>query len=182
MTYPCILIEDSRLPLVTCPRILVFYLDPSYHSTSTALVRCLEPRNVCHSIATRATPKRQMKETLYTRQQNTVELMMVEKDRKAALHTDAVNRAVKSHERNVVLDGRPPPISNSEKDLTRKDAQLRSGYRGPLDSYKSTAIQPLSKRRDMRIMIQAKRYKCSPTQPVKTKIHGITKTGSISIF
>ena len=44
--------------------------------------------------------------------------MMIEKDRKAilqALHTDAVNKAVKSHEWNVVLDGRPPPISNSEK-------------------------------------------------------------------
>ena len=44
--------------------------------------------------------------------------MMVEKDRKAtlqAIHTDAVNKAVNSHERNVVLDRRPPPISNSEK-------------------------------------------------------------------
>ena len=38
-----------------------------------------------------------------------------------------------------------------------------------------TAIQPLSKRRDMRIMIQAERYKCSPSHPMKTKIHGITK-------
>ena len=28
----------------------------------------------------------------------------------AALHTDAVNKAVKSHERNVVLDDRPLPI------------------------------------------------------------------------
>ena len=60
-------------------------------------------------------PKRQTKETPYTRYRNTVEPMMVEKDRKAtlqALHTDAVNKAVKSYERNVVLDGRPPPISN----------------------------------------------------------------------
>ena len=39
----------------------------------------------------------------------------------------------------------------------------------------TTAIQPLSKRRDMRIMIQAKRYKCSPSHPMKTKIHGMTK-------
>ena len=58
---------------------------------------------------------------------------MIEKDRKAtlqALHTDAVTKAVKCHERNVVLDGHPPPISNSEKDLTRKEcstlAQLSS--------------------------------------------------------
>ena len=40
-----------------------------------------------------------------------------------------------------MLDGRPPPISNSEEDLTRKEcstlAQLRSGYCGLLCSYKS---------------------------------------------
>ena len=45
---------------------------------------------------------------------------MVEKDRKATLqvlHTDEVYKAVKSHKRNVVLDGRPLPISNSEKDI-----------------------------------------------------------------
>ena len=49
---------------------------------------------------------------------------MVEKDRKAtlqALHNDAVTKPVKSHERNVVIDGRRPPSRNSEKDLTRKE-------------------------------------------------------------
>ena len=69
-----------------------------------------------------------MKETLYTRYRNTVEPMMVENDRKAtlqALHTDAVNMAVKSHERNVVRGGRPPPISNSEKDQTRKERSTK---------------------------------------------------------
>ena len=87
--------------------------------------------------------KRQMKYTLYTRHRNTVEPMIVDKDRKATLqvlHTDVVNKAVKSHERNLVLDGCPPPISNSEKHLTRKErstfAQLRSGYCGLLGSYK----------------------------------------------
>ena len=39
-----------------------------------------------------------------------------------------------------MLDGRPPPISNSEKELTRKErstlAQLRSGYCRLLGSYK----------------------------------------------
>ena len=87
------------------------------------LARCLEQGNVCHPITTRATLERQMKETLYTRYRNTVEPMMVVKDRKAtlqALHNDAVDKAVKSHERNVVLDGRPPPISNSEKRPNQK--------------------------------------------------------------
>ena len=49
--------------------------------------------------------------------------------------------AVQCHERNVVLDGQPPPISNSEKELTRKErstlAQLRSRYCRLLGSYKS---------------------------------------------
>ena len=37
------------------------------------LARYLEPGNVCHPITTRATPERQMKETLYTRYRDTVE-------------------------------------------------------------------------------------------------------------
>ena len=85
-----------------------------------------------------------MKVTLYTRHRNTVEPMIVENDRKAtlqALHTAAVVKAVQCHERNVVLDGRSPPISNSEKELTRKEratlAQLRSRYCRLLGSYKS---------------------------------------------
>ena len=65
--------------------------------------------------------------------------MMVVNDLTAtlqAVHTDAVIKAVKRHERNVVLDGRPPSINNSEKDLTRKAcstlAQLIAGYCGLL--------------------------------------------------
>ena len=95
-----------------------------------------------HSITTRATPKRQMKETQYTRHLNIVEPMMVEKDRKAtlqALHTDAVNNAVKTHEGKVVIDYRPPPISNSEKYLTRKDTQPSLNEDPDIvDSYKSS--------------------------------------------
>ena len=112
------------------------------------LARCLEPGNVCHPITTRDTPERQMKETLYTTHQTTVEPMVAKNKRKAtlqALHTDVVNKAAKSHERNVVLDGRPPPISSSERDLTRKErstlAQQRSGYCRLLGSYKSRIIK-----------------------------------------
>ena len=99
---------------------------------SQYLARCMEPGNVCHPITKRDTPERQMKETLYTRHRDTVEPMMVKNDRKATLqllHTDAVDKAVKCHERNVVLDGRPPSIISAEKELTRKErstlAQLR---------------------------------------------------------
>ena len=90
------------------------------------LASCLEPGNVCHPITTRATPERQMKEMLYTRQRNTVEPMMLKNDRTAtlqALHTAAVVKAVQCHERNVVLDGRS--ISNSEKELTRKERSTK---------------------------------------------------------
>ena len=48
------------------------------------------------------------------------------------LSTAAVVKAVQCHKRNVVLYGLLPPISNSEKELTRKErttlAQLRSRY------------------------------------------------------
>ena len=81
----------------------------------------------------RTTPERQMKETLYAIHRDIVEPMMVKNDRKAtlqALHTVSVVKAVQCHERNVVLDSRPPPISSSEKELTRKErstlAKLRS--------------------------------------------------------
>ena len=70
--------------------------------------RCRKQENVSHSITTRNTSKRRMKETLFTRHHNTVEPMMIAKDRKAtlqAIHTNAVN----NQEKNVVLDDRPHP-------------------------------------------------------------------------
>ena len=108
------------------------------------LARCLEPENVNNSITTRDTPKRRMKETLFTRHRSTVKPLMIAKDRKAtlqAIHSKAVNQAVTSQRRNVVLDDRPPLINISEKELTRKErtnlAQLRSGHCRLLGSYKS---------------------------------------------
>ena len=108
------------------------------------LARCMEPGNVYHSITTRETPKRRMKETLFTRHRNNVEPMMLANNRKAtlqAIHSDAVNKAVKDQKTIIVLDGLPHPINDSEKDLTREEratlAQLRSGYCKLLGSYKS---------------------------------------------
>ena len=62
------------------------------------LTRCLEPGNVCHSVTTRETLMRRMKEILFTRHRSTVEPMMLADNRKATLqviHTDAVNKTVK---------------------------------------------------------------------------------------
>ena len=39
----------------------------------------------------------------------------------------------------------------------------------------STAIQPLSKRRDMRNIIQAERYKCSPSHSMRKIMDAMTK-------
>ena len=88
------------------------------------LARCLEPENVCHSITTRETPKSRMKETLFTRHRNTVKPKMLADNRKAtlqAIHTDAVNTAVKDQNKNIVFDHLPHPINDSEKYQTRKE-------------------------------------------------------------
>ena len=86
------------------------------------------------TLPTRETPKIRMKETLFFRHRNTVKPMMLADNRKAtlqAIHTDAVNKAVKDQKNIIVLDDLPHPIKDSEKDLTRKEratlAQLRSG-------------------------------------------------------
>ena len=39
----------------------------------------------------------------------------------------------------------------------------------------TTAIAPLGHRRDMKNLIQAERYKCSPSHPMKRRIDGMTK-------
>ena len=87
--------------------------------SSLYLARCLEPGNVCHSITTRETPKRRMKDTLFTGHRNTVEPMMLAYNKKAtlhAIHTDAVNKAVQDQKNNIVLKF-PHPINDSEKTL-----------------------------------------------------------------
>ena len=70
--------------------------------------------------------------------------MMLANNRKAtlqAIHSDAVNKAVKDQKNNIVLDGLPHPLNDSEKYLTRKEhatlPQFRSGYCKVLGSYKS---------------------------------------------
>ena len=65
------------------------------------LVRCTEPKNVCHSITTRDPHKIRINETLFTRHRNTVEPVLIENNRKStphANHTDAVNNSVNSQE------------------------------------------------------------------------------------
>ena len=103
--------------------------------------------------SSQGTPTRKilMKETLFTRHLSAVEPMMIAKDRKVtlqAIHTMAVNQAVTSLRRNVVLDDRPSVISISEKELARKErttiAQLKSRHCRLLGSYKSRISKGVS--------------------------------------
>ena len=115
------------------------------------MARCLKLENVNFSITTRASLKRMMKATLFTRHRSAVEPQMIAKDRKTtlqAIHNTPVNQAVTSLGRNVVLDDRPPAINISEKELTRKErttlAQPRSGHCRLLGSCKSRISKDVS--------------------------------------
>ena len=96
-------------------------------------------------------PKRMMKETLFTRHRSAVEPLMIAKDRKTtlqAIHTMAVNQAITSLGRNVVLGDRPPAINIFEKELTRKErttlAQLRSGQYRLIGSTRAESVRMLA--------------------------------------
>ena len=86
------------------------------------LVHCLDTENVCHHITTLDHPPREMKETLFTRHNQTV-LPLLANTKKASLqavHTSFVNTAIDNMTDNRVLNYRPPPISDEEIYLTRR--------------------------------------------------------------
>ena len=111
------------------------------------LVHCLDTENVCHHITTLDHPPREMKETLFTRHNQTV-LPLLANTKKASLqavHTSFVNTAIDNMTDNRVLNYRPPPISDEEIFLTRRQratlSQLRSGHCKLLNSYKKRLKQ-----------------------------------------
>ena len=86
------------------------------------LVRCLDTENVCHHITTLYHPPREMKETLFTRHYQTV-LPLLANTKKAspqAVHTSFINTSIDNMTDNRVLNYRPPPISDEEIYLTRR--------------------------------------------------------------
>ena len=106
------------------------------------LVLCLDTENVCHHITTLDHSPREMKETLFTRHNQTM-LPLLANTKKAslqALHTSFVNTAIDNMTDNRVLNYHPPPISDEEIYLTRRQrttlSQLRSGHCKLLNSYK----------------------------------------------
>ena len=98
------------------------------------LIHCLDTENVCRHITTMAHPLREMKETLFTRHNQTV-VPLLANTKKASLqtvHTSYLNTAIDNMTDNRVLNYRPPPINHGEIYLTRGQrdtlSQLRSGH------------------------------------------------------
>ena len=87
-------------------------------------------------------PPREMKETLFTRHNQTVLPLLAntKKESLQAIHTSFVNTAIDNMADNRVLNYRPPPINDEETYLTRRKraslAQLHSGHCKLLHSYK----------------------------------------------
>jgi hypothetical protein len=111
------------------------------------LASCRDPDHPCHDITQAPRPPRPMKATLKTACSAAVERAATALGPDATpkaimnhLHTTTVKQCIDQLEENVILGGRPPPISPSEKSLPRPTrcilSQLRSGYSSILNSYR----------------------------------------------
>ena len=106
------------------------------------LVNCLGEDHVCNGITTQKPRHRPMKETIHSRHNSTVvqRLGASRKESPRNIHTHAVNSATKLLVNNKVLKERPPPISDKEQRLSRRQqctlSQLRSGHCDLLQDYK----------------------------------------------
>ena len=98
------------------------------------LVNCLEEDHVSHGITIQEPRPKPMKETLHSRHHSTVlpRLVSNRMESHQNLHTHAVDSAIQLQGNNRVLKKRPPPISDEEQRLNRRQqctlSQLRSGH------------------------------------------------------
>ena len=95
--------------------------------------------DVCRHITKIDHPPREMKETIFTRHNQTVLPLIAnnKKDTLQTLHTSFVNTSIYNMKDNRVLNNRPPPINDEETLLQRTTlSQLRSGHCKLLNSYK----------------------------------------------
>ena len=101
---------------------------------------CLDTENICHHITTMDHPPREMKETLFTRHNQTVVANTKKKASLKEVHISLVNMTD-----NRVLNYRPPPINDEETYRTRRQratlSKLRSGHCKLLNSYKKRLKQ-----------------------------------------
>ena len=98
------------------------------------LVHCLDTETFCHHMTTLDHPPREMKETAFTKKASL-----------QAVHISFVNTAIDNMTDNRVLNYRPPPISDEEIYLTRRQRatlpQLRCGHCKFLNSYRKRLKQ-----------------------------------------
>ena len=88
------------------------------------LVHCLDTENVCHHITAMDHPQREMKETLFTRH-NQTGVPLLANTKKESLQ----DRAIDNMTDNRVLNYRPPPINDEETYLTRRQRATLSQVR-----------------------------------------------------
>ena len=111
------------------------------------LVQCLDTENVCHHITRMDLTPREMRETIFTRHNQTVLPLLANnrKDTFQALHTSFVNTAIDNMKDNRVFNNRPPSINDEETLLSRRQrttlSQLRSGHCKLLNSIKKRLKQ-----------------------------------------
>ena len=124
------------------------------------LVNCLEEDHVSHGITIQEPRPRPMKETLHSRHLSTV-LPRLGSNRMESLqnlHTHAVDSAIQLQGNNRVLKKRPPPISDEEQRLNRRQrctlSQLRSGHCHLLQMllYDRQIVQDMYKRRNEQLV------------------------------
>ena len=86
------------------------------------LVQCLDTENICHHITKMDLPPREMKETIFTRHNQTVLPLLANnmKDILQALHTSFVNTAIDNMKDNRVLNNCPLPINDEETLLLKQ--------------------------------------------------------------
>ena len=93
-------------------------------------------KNVCHHITTMDHSPREMKETLFTRHNQTVVPLLanIKKASLQAVHTSFVNTAIDNVTDNKVLNYRSPPINDEDTYLTRRDNSVTAPLR-PLQAH-----------------------------------------------
>ena len=115
-------------------------LSPQYR------VNCLEEEYVSHGITIQEPRPRPMMETLHSRHHSAVLLRRGSSrmENHQNLYTHAVDSAIQLQRHNRVLKKRPPPVSDGEQRLNRRQrctlSQLRSGHCHLLQDYKHRVL------------------------------------------
>ena len=140
-----ITLGNTQLPLECSHKILGVIMDPSlsFHKHCNYVSDRMDKS---HGITLQEPRPRPMKETLHSRHQSTVlsRLGPIRMESHQNMHTHAVDSAIQLQGNTRVLKKRPPPISDEEQRLNRRQrctlSQLRSGHCHLLQDYKHRVL------------------------------------------